>query len=111
MIEWAFMRKATSSGVVLLLPTYGIAASDRLDGAIATAPHDAADIQRVMDSFRQAVAAQDGEGISALFLDHGSTWFTVRSDRVLAAAKPKKHRRENNQRRQLPGLCDLRIDH
>ncbi len=52
-------------------------------------PQDVADIQHVMDTFHHAVTTHDGNGVSALFLDHGSTWVTVLSDKGFAAMKAK----------------------
>jgi ketosteroid isomerase-like protein len=84
----AFMKKIAFIGAMLLLLACSASASDRLDSA-ATAPQNEADIQRVMDSFHHAVAAHDGKGVSDLFLDHGSTWVTVLSDKAFAIAKSK----------------------
>jgi ketosteroid isomerase-like protein len=67
------------AGVVLLVLGRSVAASDRPDGAVSTAPQDTADIQHVMDNFHHAVTAHDGKGVAALFLDPGSTWVTVLS--------------------------------
>jgi hypothetical protein len=83
------VKTFTFIGIILLMLGGGVAASDRSDGAIATAPQDVADIQRVMDTFHHAVATHDGKGVSVLFLDHGSTWVTVLSDKAFAAAKAK----------------------
>jgi ketosteroid isomerase-like protein len=66
-----------------------VAAAVQAD-AIVTAPQDTADIQHLMDTYHQAVAAHDGKAVSALFLDHGSTWVTVLSDKAFAAMKAKK---------------------
>lgn len=81
------MKNFTFIGVILLILGRSVVASDGSGGAIATAPEDVADIQRVMDSFHRALAAHDGKGVAALFLDPGSTWVTVLSDQAFAAAK------------------------
>ncbi len=83
------MKKFTFIGIVLLMIGGSVAASDRSDGAMATAPQDVADIQHVMDTFHHAVTTHDSNGVSALFLDHGSTWVTVLSDKGFAAMKAK----------------------
>jgi hypothetical protein len=54
-----------------------------------TASQDVADIQRVMEAFHHAVATHDGRGVSELFLDHGSTWVTVLSDKAFSTARAK----------------------
>jgi ketosteroid isomerase-like protein len=84
------MKKFIFIGIILLLLGGGVAASDRSDAAMATAPQDVADIQRVMDTYHHAVATHDGNGVSALFLDHGNTLVSVLSDKAFAAAKAKK---------------------
>lgn len=83
------MKTLTTIGFILLMLSGSAAASDQPEAMIATTWQDTADIQRVMDSFHHAVAAHDGNGVSALFLDHGSTWVTVLSDKAFAAAKAK----------------------
>jgi ketosteroid isomerase-like protein len=84
------MKKLTLIGFILLMYSFSVAASDQPGGSITTSPKDAADIQQVMDSFHHAVAAHDGKGVSALFLDHGSTWVTVLSDNAFATMRAKK---------------------
>jgi ketosteroid isomerase-like protein len=83
------VKKLTVLGIILLLLGCSAAASNRPDSAITTRPQDVAAIQRTMESFHHAVAAHDGNGVSALFLDHGSTWINVLSDKAFAAAKAK----------------------
>ena len=83
------MKKLTFVGIFLMLFGGSAAAFDRSDGVMAAAPQDAADIQHVMDAFHHAVATHDGKGVSALFLDHGSTWVNVLSDKAFAIAKAK----------------------
>jgi len=83
------MKKIILIGVILLLFACNSAAMDRTVDPSGTDPKDAADIQRVMQAFHRAVAAHDGEGISGLFLDHGSTWVTVLSDKAFASARAK----------------------
>lgn len=83
------MKKITSIGAILLMLGCSVAAAEQADSAIVTAPQDTADIQHVMDVFHHAVATHDGKSISALFLDHGSTWVTVLSDNGFAAMKAK----------------------
>jgi ketosteroid isomerase-like protein len=85
----SLVKNITFIGVILLILGRSAVAVDRPEGAIAMAPQDVADIQRVMDSFHHAVATHDGKGVSALFLDPGSTWVTVLSDKAFAAAKAK----------------------
>lgn len=51
--------------------------------------HDTADIQRVMETFHQAVLAHDGERVASLFVPDGSTWFNVLSDEAFAAVRAK----------------------
>jgi hypothetical protein len=60
-------------GIMLLMLGRSVAAADRPDDAVATAPLDVADIRHVMDAFHHAVTTHDGKGICDLFLDHGST--------------------------------------
>lgn len=74
----------------LLMLSTGVSAMDGPDHWVAAAPKDAADIRQVMAAFHHAVATHDGQGVSALFLDHGSTWVTVLSDQGFAAMKSKK---------------------
>ena len=76
-------------GIMLLMLGRSVAAADRPDDAVATAPLDVADIRHVMDAFHHAVTTHDGKGVCDLFLDHGSTWVTVLSDKAFAAAKAK----------------------
>jgi hypothetical protein len=83
------MKTFTFIGAALLLLGGSATAADRSDGAIVTAPQDTADIQHFMDSYHHAVVTHDGKGVSALFLDPGSTWVTVLSDQAFAAAKAK----------------------
>jgi ketosteroid isomerase-like protein len=83
------VKKITSIGIILLMLSGSVAASKRLDAAIVPAPQDVADIQHVMDNFHHAVAAHDGQGVSTLFLNHGSTWVTVLSDKSFAEVKAK----------------------
>jgi hypothetical protein len=75
--------------IILLMFSGTVTASDRLGVIITSSPRDIADIQHVMDNFHHAVATHDGKGVSALFLDHGSTWLTVLSAKAFAAAKAK----------------------
>ena len=81
------MKKTIFIGAILLLLGGNANATDRPAG---TASQDVAGIQRVMEAFHHAVATHDGKGVSALFLDHGSTWVTVLSDKAFAAARAKK---------------------
>lgn len=83
------MKKAISIGITLLLFAGSVAAMDRPDGAITTAPQDAADIQRVMDVYHHAVATHDGQGVAALFVDGGGKLVSVLSDKAFAATKMK----------------------
>jgi hypothetical protein len=83
------VKKITFIVAALLMFSGGVSASDRTDASITATPQDASDIQRTMDTFHHAVATHDGKGVSALFLDHGSTWVTVLSDQAFAAAKTK----------------------
>lgn len=81
-----FVKKTIFIGAVLLLLGYNVNATDRPN---STSSQDVAGIQRVMEAFHHAVATHDGKGVSALFLDHGSTWVTVLSDKAFAAARAK----------------------
>lgn len=83
------MNKFTFMGTVLLMLCGSVAASDQPDAPIATAPQDVADIQHLMETYHHAVVAHDGNGVAALFLEHGSTWVTVLSDQGFAAMKAK----------------------
>jgi hypothetical protein len=83
------MKTLTFIGLLFLLLSDAVTASDRPDAGITTSPRDRADIQHVMDVYHHAVTTHDGKGVSALFLDHGSTWVTVLSDQAFAAAKVK----------------------
>jgi len=83
------MKRIIFIAAMLLLPIFNVNAMDRPDCAAGAAPQDVADIQHVMDAFHHAVATHDGDGVSGLFLDHGSTWATVLSDKAFAAARAK----------------------
>jgi hypothetical protein len=83
------MKKIIFIGVILLLFGCNVTAANRPDGIAGTASQDVADIQRVMEAFHHAVATHDGKGVSELFLDHGSTWVTVLTDKAFAAARAK----------------------
>lgn len=83
------MKKIILIGAILLLFGYNVAAMDRPGDLAGTTPQDAADIQRVMEAFHHAIATHEGNGVSGLFLDHGSTWVTVLSDKAFAAALAK----------------------
>jgi len=83
------MKRIIFIAAMLLLPIFNVNAMDRPDSAAGAAPQDVADIQHVMDAFHHAVATHDGDGVSRLFLDHGSTWATVLSDKAFAAARAK----------------------
>jgi hypothetical protein len=85
----AFVKKTILIAAILLLPGCSVTAVDRPDGGIGKAPRDVADIQRVMEAFHHAVATHDGKGVSELFLDHGSTWVTVLTDKAFTAARAK----------------------
>ena len=83
------MKKIIFIGIILLLFGCNVAAMDRPGTPAGTAPQDVADIQRVMETFHHAVATHDGEGVSELFFDQGSTWVTVLSDKAFAASRAK----------------------
>jgi hypothetical protein len=83
------MRKNIFIGIALLTIGCSAAASDRSGEAIVTSPQDVADIQHVMDTYHHAVVTHDGKTVSELFLDHGSTWVTVLSDKAFATEKAK----------------------
>lgn len=83
------MKKIIFIGVILLLLGCNVTAAGRPGGTAGTAPQDVADIQHVMEDFHHAVATHDGNGVSELFLDPGSTWVTVLSDKAFAAARAK----------------------
>ena len=84
-----FVKKFIFYGAILLLFCGNAVATDRSSSVSGTTPQDAADIQHVMDAFHRAVAAHDGGSVSKLFLDPGSTWVTVLSDKAFAAARAK----------------------
>jgi hypothetical protein len=84
------MKNLTLIGFALLVLGGNVAAADRADGPITTAPQDVADIQHFMDTYHHAVVTHDGKGVAALFLDHGSTWVTVLSDQAFASMKETK---------------------
>jgi hypothetical protein len=90
------MKKIIFIGAILLLFGCNVAAMDRPGDPAGTAPQDVADIQRVMETFHHAVATHDGEGVSGLFLDHGSTWVTVLSDKAFAARGRRTPRRRKS---------------
>ena len=83
------MKKFIFVGVILLLLGTNVTATDRPDSAAGTASQDMADIRSVMDAFHHGVATHNGDAVSKLFLDHGSTWVTVLSDKTFAAARAK----------------------
>lgn len=82
------MKKSIFISTILLLGCNATAA-DRSDVAVGTTPQDAADIRHVMEIFHHAVATHDGKGVGELFLDPGSTWVTVLSDKAFANARSK----------------------
>jgi len=84
------MKNVLFIGTILLLLGGNVAAMDQPGGAAVTASQDVADIQHVMETFHHAVVTHDGKGVSDLFLDHGSTWVTVLSDKAFAAMRAKK---------------------
>lgn len=83
------MKKIFFIGAGFLMLGGGIAAMAGPEGATAATPQDVADIRHVMDAYHHAVITHDGQAVSALFLDHGSTWVTVLSDKGFAAMKAK----------------------
>jgi len=83
------MKKIMFIGVILLLLGCNVTAADQPDGTTGTTSKDVADIQHVMETFHHAVATHDGKGVSELFLDPGSTWVTVLSDKAFTAARAK----------------------
>lgn len=86
------MEKTIFIGAVLLLLGCNINATDRPAGAAGAAgatSQDVAGIRGVMEAFHHAVASHDGKAVSALFLNHGSTWVTVLSGEAFAAARAK----------------------
>ena len=85
----AFVNKIVFIGIILLLFACDLAAMDRAGDPVGAVPKDAADIQHVMEAFHHAVTTHNGKAVSELFLDHGSTWVTVLSDRAFAAAQAK----------------------
>ena len=84
------MKKTIFIGAVLLLLGSNVTATDQASGAAVTASQDVIDIQHVMETFHHAVVTHDGKGVSDLFLDHGSTWVTVLSDKAFSAMRAKK---------------------
>ena len=90
------MKKFIFFGVILLLLGSNVTATNRPDSAAGTASQDMADIRSVMDAFHHAVATHDGDAVSKLFLDHGSTWVTVLSDRRSPRRGPRTPRRRKS---------------
>jgi hypothetical protein len=84
------MIKTPFFGIIVLMLGCSSVVPNRSGSSITTRPTDVAAIQRTMESFHHAVASHDGKGVSALFLDHRSTWINVLSDRAFATAKDKK---------------------
>ncbi|GLQ48428.1 hypothetical protein GCM10007862_34790 [Dyella lipolytica] len=84
------MKKIVFIGSILLLLGTNVTAMDQPEGTATTASQDVADIQHVMETFHHAVVTHDGKGVSELFLDHGSTWVTVLSDKAFATMRAKK---------------------
>jgi hypothetical protein len=63
---------------------------DAAPGANATVKtQDSIDIQRVMDSYHEAVVTHDGARLAGLFIPEGSAWLNVLSDDAYARAKAK----------------------
>ena len=83
------MKKIIFIGTILLLFGSNVTATDQSGAAAITASQDVADIQGVMEAFHHAVATHDGKSVSELFLDHGSTWVTVLSDKAFTAMRAK----------------------
>lgn len=83
------MKKVIFIGALFLVLGRNVTAMDQPGGVTATTSQDVADIQHVMDAFHHAVVTHDGDGVSKLFLDHGSTWVTVLSDKAFAAMQAK----------------------
>lgn len=86
-MQRVFVKKIIFIAVIFLFLGGNVMGTDRTSVASGAGPHDAADIQRVMDVFHHAVATHDGTTVSTLFLDPGSTWVTVLSDKAFAAAR------------------------
>jgi hypothetical protein len=88
------MNRSLTTHVVitaLLLPTASPAerpdATAAPEGVSSGKSRDLADIQRVMDSFHQAVVTHDGSKLGALFIPEGSTWLNVLTDEAYARVK------------------------
>ncbi|HKT29631.1 nuclear transport factor 2 family protein [Dyella sp.] len=60
-----------------------------VDQPDAPAAQDVAGIQHVMNAYHHALAAHDGQAVSALFLDQRGLLVTALSDQAFAAAKAK----------------------
>jgi ketosteroid isomerase-like protein len=86
----ASMKTMIVAATTFLLLSANVSAMDGAAGYVSASPKDAADIRQVMDTFHHAVATHDGQGVSALFLDHGTTWVTVLTDAGFTAMKAKK---------------------
>lgn len=56
---------------------------------LAAAGTDSTEVQKVMDTFHNAVVNHNGAQIEALFIPEGSTWLNVLSDEAYARAKAK----------------------
>ena len=83
------MKKTIFIGAVLLLLGYNVNATNRPDDAAASGSQDMAGIRGVMAAFHHAVVTHNGKALSELFIDHGSTWVTVLSDKAFASARVK----------------------
>src|ERR1700729_41394 len=59
---------------------------------------DSIDIQRLMDSYHEAVVTHDGARLARLFIPEGSAWLNVLSDDAYARAKTKS-----------PGVPKIRV--
>lgn len=83
------MKTTIFFGVIFLMVCCNVSAMDQSGDATAAAPQDIADIQQVMDTYHHAVATHDGQGVSALFLDHDGILVNVLSDKAFATEKAK----------------------
>ena len=77
----------------LLLPTASLAerpdTTRSPEGVSTGSSQDLADIQRIMDSFHQAIVTHDGAKLGPMFIPEGSIWLNVLTDEAYARVKLK----------------------
>ena len=68
---------------------------------------DSIDIQRVMDTYHEAVVTHDGARLARLFIPDGSAWLNVLSDDAYARAKAKSPDAKKIRVRSFKDLAEL----